>query len=103
MPSREQRLTGRLLRYQLTLILRAAGRPMTVKELIGALDALGHPIAGRASKTVSDALRQEVRRGRVRRGRRATYLVGHIPESTVRWMREHVDRGRRARIDLAAS
>lgn len=103
MPTREQRLTGRVLRYQLTLILHGAGRPLTVKELIEALEIVGHPIGGRASKTVSDALRQEVRRGRVRRGGRGTYMVGHIPESTVRWMRDHVARRHRPLTDLAAS
>jgi hypothetical protein len=91
MPSREQRRTGRLLRYRLTLALRALGRPATIAELLTVLETLGHPVEGRPSKTVSDALRQEVRRGRVRRAARATYVADRIPESTVRWMQAYLD------------
>jgi hypothetical protein len=76
-----------MLRYRLALILRDSGRHMTVVELIAALDAVGHPIDGRTSKTVSDALRQEIRRDRVRRVRRGTCATGSIPRTTVSWMR----------------
>jgi hypothetical protein len=92
MPTQEQRITGRRLRYQLTLVLHAVDHPMTVEQLIGAMDALHHPISGRASKTVSDALRWEVRRGRVRRAGRSTYRAGAtIPRTTRTWMRAVVD------------
>jgi hypothetical protein len=82
-PTRDQKLAGRALRYRLTLLLLDARRPLTTAQLIAAV----HPPTGRASKTVSDALRWEVRRGRVRRVARSTYAIGWIPESTARWMR----------------
>lgn len=91
MPSREQKLAGRLLRYQLALLLFETQRPMTVAELAVALSSLGHVPPGRPSKLVSDALRWEVRRGRVRRLGRNGYATGRIPESTRRWMRRSLE------------
>lgn len=87
MPTRDQKTIGRELRYRLTLILLEAPRPLTVAQLLADLDRQGHAVPGRPSKTLSDALRWEIRRGRVRRTARATYEVARIPESTVRWMR----------------
>jgi hypothetical protein len=48
-------------------------------ELIEQLDYQGFSIPGRASKTVSDALPWEMRRGRIRRG---VYGPGQMPRST---------------------
>ena len=59
------------LRYLLTTHLFDHG-PATVEELVEALTYQGFDIGGRASKSVSDALRWEIGRGRairVRRGR----------------------------------
>lgn len=84
-------LYGRELRYRLTLLLRGARRPMTVRELLAAFDGTGLAIGGRPSKTVSDALRWEIRRGRVRRTARSTYVTDHIPPSTVRFIRRWLD------------
>lgn len=60
---------------------------MTVRELLAALEAADLRIGGRPSKTVSDALRWEIRRGRVRRAARSTYVTDRIPPSTVRFIR----------------
>ena len=60
---------------------------MTVAEIVEALRRLGVDVPGRASKTVSDALRWEIQNGRVRRTAPATYAFDQMPASTGRWMR----------------
>lgn len=74
-------LEGKDLRYALTMYLLQHG-PTTVKELIEAMEWQGFTIGGRASKQVSDALRWERRRGRVRRLARGRYGPGHVPRAT---------------------
>jgi hypothetical protein len=56
--------------------------PTTADELIKALEWQGFEIRGRASKQVSDALRWERRRGRVRRLERGLYGPGFVPRGT---------------------
>jgi len=84
-------LHGRELRYRLTLLLRDASRPMTVRDLVARFECADVMIAGRPSKTISDALRWEIRRGRVRRTARSTYATGRIPRSTVWFIRRWID------------
>ena len=84
MPTHDQKTAGRELRYRLTLVLLDHRRPMTLADLLVALDQSGYDVAGRPSKTVSDALRWEVRRGRVRRLARSTYRTGSAPQVRVR-------------------
>lgn len=74
-------LRGIELRYALTMYLLQHG-PTTVDELITALEWQGFEIEGRASKQVSDALRWERRRGRVRRIARGLYGPGLVPRTT---------------------
>jgi hypothetical protein len=74
-------LRGIELRYALTLYLFQHG-PTTVADLIEALYYQGFDIPGRASKTVSDALRRETVNGRVRRIRRGRYGPGSMPRAT---------------------
>jgi hypothetical protein len=74
-------LKGIELRYALTMYLLQHG-PTTVDELIKALEWQGFEIGGRASKHVSDALRWERRRGRVRRLARGLYAPGYVPRGT---------------------
>ncbi len=73
-------LSGRDLRYVLTSYIEQGYR--TVKELAHQLADDGYTVWGRASKVISDALRWEVRNGRVVRIRRGVYRVGKIPRST---------------------
>jgi hypothetical protein len=82
-PNSRQRkmLHGIELRYLVTMNLAVHG-PATVVEIVELLEYQGFVIAGRASKTVSDALRWELRRGRVRRIRRGKYGPGRMPRST---------------------
>ena len=79
----KRRLRGTELRYALTLYLFQHG-PTTVPDLIEALDYQGFDISGRASKSVSDALRWEMGHGRVRRLARGKYGPGRcrVPPST---------------------
>jgi hypothetical protein len=75
------RLQGLELRYVLTMYLVQHG-PTTVEELIDAIRFQGFDVDGRASKQVSDALRWERRRGRVRRLARGLYGPGSVPRAT---------------------
>lgn len=83
-------LWGRRLRWVLLVLLADGHCPLTVAELIRGLERAGWSIHGRPSKAVSDALRWEVRRGRVVRVARSTYAVGHLPRSTAWWVRQQV-------------
>jgi hypothetical protein len=82
------------LRYVLTSYLVDLG-PLTVSDLIGMLAADGIAVAGRPSKTISDALRWEVARGRVTRVGRGRYAPGRIPRGTAHRIRARVDALRR--------
>jgi len=85
-------LWGRELRYVLTLAIRAAGGPVSVAELVALVEQAGFRLSGRPSKTVSDAVRWEVRKRRVVRAGRARYAPGTMPRSTAWWMRDWVRR-----------
>ena len=65
----------------LTLHLFQHG-PATVTELIDLLGWHGFCVRGRQSKAVSDALRWEIGRGRVRRLRRGLYGPAYVPHAT---------------------
>ena len=66
------------LRYLLTAYLFDHG-PATVHELVDALTYHGFRPAGRASKSVSEALRWEIFQGRAVRLRRGRYRPGAMP------------------------
>src|ERR1700722_18016594 len=74
-------LRGIELRYVLSLHLSVHG-PATVTELLDALAFHGFSVASPAPKSVSDALRWERRRGRVRRLARGLYGPGQVPRGT---------------------
>ena len=63
---------------------------MTVPEIVDKVEAFGLSIPGRASKTVSDALRWEVNKGRIVRLSRSRYGTGSMPRSTEWWIRTQV-------------
>lgn len=81
---------GARLRHILSVSLLDEQRVMTVAELVVKVEAFGLPIPGRASKTVSDSLRSEVRKGRVARVERSRYRAGSMPSSTEWWIRRQV-------------
>ncbi|MFZ0902742.1 MAG: hypothetical protein WAN71_02435 [Mycobacterium sp.] len=74
-------LRGIELRYVLTMHLCLHG-PASIAELVDALAWHGFAVAGRASKSISDALRWEMGYGRVRRLRRGRYGPGYVPRGT---------------------
>ena len=72
---------GTDLRYLLVWLLIHDG-PCGVGELVDRMAFYGLGVDGRPTKTVSDALRWEVRRGRVFRPFRDWYMLGEIPRAT---------------------
>ena len=74
-------LRGTELRYALVRLIQLIG-PATIPQLIEGLQRWGFSVEGRPSKTVSDALRWERRRDRVRRRGRGLYSAGAVPRST---------------------
>jgi hypothetical protein len=74
-------LRGTDLRYTLTRLLRLLG-PSSVTELVAALEAWNFAVAGRPTKTVSDALRWEMQRGRVWRRGWGRYSAAGMPRGT---------------------
>ncbi len=77
------------LRYVLTMHLARNG-PATVSEMADALTRQGFSFRGRPSKAISDALRWEMGRGRVRRIGRGLYGPRYIPRSTEHRMHQRV-------------
>ena len=65
-------------------------RAMTVPEIVAGVEAFGLSVPGRSSKVVSDALRWEVRKGRIVRLERSRYRTGSMPRSTEWWIRRQV-------------
>src|SRR3546814_16792653 len=82
--------SGRELRYTLTIVLADVRRTLTVPELLEALNRLGLTAAGRPAKTISDALRWEVRKGRVVQLARGRYRTGRIPRSHLGGLRQPI-------------
>lgn len=78
-------LRGRNLRYCLLTLLHDAGRPLSIGELLDALQLRGLRVAGRdPRKTVGDVLRYESSLGRVRRVGWGRYEATPRPPTTVR-------------------
>ena len=75
-------LRGRGLRFVLVDELMSR-RSMTVAEMVTVMAGHGFNIEGRASKAISDALRWEVRRGRVVRLHFARLCIERIPRERV--------------------
>ncbi|WP_078324648.1 hypothetical protein [Mycobacteroides salmoniphilum] len=74
------------LRYLLVLHIHRHGLT-TVSEMVTMLTDIGFDVDGRPSKTISDALRTDVKLDRVRRRGRGLYSPGAIPRSTRHRMR----------------
>ncbi|MGV0792917.1 hypothetical protein [Mycolicibacterium sp. XJ1819] len=82
-------LRGIELRYVLTTNLAVHGAA-TITEMIDLLEFQGFAVADPAPKSVSDALRWEVRRGRARWLRRGLYGPGQMPRSTEHYIHKRV-------------
>lgn len=85
-------VTGLQLRYLLTTLLVEAGHPLSVRELVARCEAEGVVFERRGSKVVSDALRWEIRWGRVMRMKRGVYRASRwmAPRSTQQWIAKRV-------------
>jgi hypothetical protein len=79
------------LRHLLTWLIHRDGA-LTVRAMIALLEHDGFSLLGRPSKAISDALRWEVARGRVRRVGRGRYAAGQIPRATAYRIRRRVER-----------
>src|SRR3954454_16505862 len=90
----ENAVAGLELRYLLTVLLIEAGRRVSLAELVRWVEGDGFTLAGRPSKTVSDALRWEIAKGRVLRCGRGIYVTGSMPRQTKSRIRARVDRMR---------
>ena len=88
------------LRYLLTWYLHELG-PLSVAEMTGLLDEDRLRVYGRPSKEISDALRWEVRRGRVIRVGRGHYAPGRIPRGTAHRIHIRVGAIRSGRLPSA--
>ena len=88
--TRDREPWGRDLRYVLTWTLLEAGTTLSVRELLRRVEAAGFVVSGRPSKTVADALRWEIARGRVVRVGRGLYRAGVVPRQTKSRIRRRV-------------
>ncbi len=96
-------IRGLQLRSVLVLALLGRNQPMSVAELVQAVERAGFAPPGRPGKSVADALRWEIRRGRVRRLGRDKYLAGYIASVTRHRMRARVARMREGDIFVPAA
>lgn len=94
-------LRGINLRAWLVLAVADSDRVVTVAELVSGLDTSSYGYVGRASKTISDALRWEVRKGHLRRLGRGRYALGRLSRSARYRMRNRL-RAVRARMQQRA-
>jgi hypothetical protein len=84
-------LRGRDLRHACLVVL-ARSRPLTITELLAVLTDAGFAVAGDdPHKVLSDRLRYELRRGRVRRVSRGRYGIGRVAPTTAWRMRQRWD------------
>ncbi len=73
-------IESRHLRYLLVAELMRCQLPVSPRELVERIEARGLTVPGRAPKTVSDALRWEVAKGRVVKLGRGRYAGGNNPQ-----------------------
>ena len=92
------RIYGRPLRYLACIALRKARAPLSVAEIVRAIQADGWDLGDQPNKLVADALRWEVRKGRVVKVCRGLYRYGRMPRSTEWWMQNQVTAIRSARF-----
>ena len=84
-------LWGRDLRHAVLAVL-ARAPAMTIADLLAVFERAGFTVAGAdPHKVLSDALRYEARRGRVRRITRGRYAIGSVAKTTAWRMRMRWD------------
>ena len=90
-------VVGWELRWLLTLMLLDHGGVLTIPQMVRRLEAEGLSVPDRASKVVSDALRLEIGKGRVRRVARGRYTFAGMPKATKSRFRTQARRVRELR------
>ena len=86
-------LTGRPLRHAALLVLWHAAHPLTVGEVLSAIEAYGLEVGGaNPGKSLADALGHECLRGRASRVGRGVYAIGYLPTTTRRRIRARIAR-----------
>lgn len=75
-------IRGWELRFVLVDMLAQWGGVLSVKEMAALLERDGYSLAGRPSQVISDALRLEIGKGRVRRVARGRYRFVGMPKAT---------------------
>jgi hypothetical protein len=80
------------LRHSVLVVLaRRFGLPRSVDQILEDLEAYGfRPDSDRPGKALADAVRWEIRRGRIERVGWGVYRLGHAPESTMRRARQRM-------------
>jgi GNAT superfamily N-acetyltransferase len=92
------RIYGLPLRYLACIALRKARRPLSVAEIVEAIQAEGWDLGDQPNKLVADAIRWEVRKRRILKVARGRYRYGRMPRSTEWWMQNQVASIRSARF-----
>lgn len=77
-------LRGLGLRFVIADMLQRSPEPMRITDIVETIHKQGFTLAGRPSKAVSDSLRTEVRKHRVRRLSRGVYQFVSASRSTLR-------------------
>ena len=78
------------LRHAIVLVLVGTKRATSVAEIVERLHASGYELRGRPTQAVSDALRTEMRNGRVARVGRGRYMIDHLTDRQLRYSRQRV-------------
>ena len=89
-PFERPTLRGLDLRSAVVVLLLARQRPATLVDLASMLRRDGFDVGPAPTKTIADALRWEVRRGRVARVGRGIYAAGTVAKASKHRMRTRV-------------
>src|SRR5690606_19404409 len=75
-------IRGWELRFVLTVMLAEVGGVVTIRQMEAQLVRDGYSLVGRPSRVISDALRLEIEKGRVRRVARGRYRFVGMSKTT---------------------
>lgn len=86
------------MRYLVLAELIRSGEALSVAELIDRFRRQKLLLPRRPNKAASDAVRWEVRKGRVVKVRRGVYRIGTIPRSTRYWILTRAEKHRQQHL-----
>ncbi|MDH3303554.1 MAG: hypothetical protein OES24_23865 [Acidimicrobiia bacterium] len=93
---------GRARRYLVLAKLIRSGRALSVADLVDRLRRQDLVLPPRPNKAASDAIRWEVRKGRVVKVRWGVYRIGVVPRSTGYWILAKAEQHRRVHLAESA-